>query len=85
MKFPWTSRIMACLPGHSPVELARFHRSMVPSDVHAVTADLDPAWEIYGEYQTHRRDLISDRPVLAVRPYAHGPRVHSNLELSRNA
>ena len=62
--FPYRARIMACLPGNSSVELARFQRPIVSSDVRFWTGGMDPAWEIWGEYRTHECDLISPRPHL---------------------
>jgi len=61
MNVPYLSRIMACLPGESPVELVRFHRKMAYSDWRSHVADLAPEWTFWAEYTMDECHCISPR------------------------
>ncbi len=57
----YTSRILAALAGHAPVELARFTRTITRHDIAAVTNGLSSAWEVFAEYVTPDRHTITPR------------------------
>lgn len=58
----YKARVMACLPGQQPIELARFvHRYYHPADFDAVTSDLDRAWETWLERTTANCKTITER------------------------
>lgn len=60
---PYYARIVACLPNHSPVELARFtDRKMFPHDYRSHTAELSPEWTAWAEYPLSDKQCVSDRP-----------------------
>lgn len=62
MTLPYTAKIMACLAGHTPIELARFTRRMYPSDVRAVTGEISRDWELWGEYPLADKHTMTSRP-----------------------
>ena len=43
---PYFCRIMACLPGHTPVELARFQRPLQTKEWVYWTSPLSKDWEV---------------------------------------
>lgn len=51
---------MARLPGHEPVEIARYDRAYAPADWNFMTREMDPAWEFWGEHRTP--DNYTDTP-----------------------
>ena len=64
MKLPYNVRIMACLPGHEPIEICRSKRPFAQSDWNYWTGDLDPAWRIWIEKAMLDTWTITRRPVL---------------------
>jgi hypothetical protein len=64
--FCYTTRIMACLTGHDPVELYRTRRDkpLQVAEINYITRDLDSAWEWWIERVQQERHLISSRPKL---------------------
>lgn len=68
MTIPYHFRIMAALPGHSPIELFRASRRYLQADWDWHTRDLSPEWECWVEYTLADRDTITPRPQPARRP-----------------
>ncbi len=62
MIHPYAVRIMAALPGHSPVELYRSKHRLLEAEWLFVTRGLDQAWEIWVETFCHDKHTISSRP-----------------------
>jgi len=65
---PYKWRIVACLPGHSPVELFRSQR---PYDNHAWahhTRDLSPEWMKWVEYTLADKECLTPRVHITRKP-----------------
>lgn len=54
-------RIMACLPGHAPVELYRSRRKYEQNYWDTYTKDLDRAWVCWTEHRMRSQDTITRR------------------------
>ena len=54
-------RIMACLPGHQPVELYRSRRKYNQSYWNAVTGGLDRSWSRWCEHRMPNEHTITRR------------------------
>lgn len=58
---PYTFRIMACLPGHDPVELFRTRHKYEQSYWTSWTRDLSPEWTCWVEHRLDDRFTITPR------------------------
>jgi hypothetical protein len=58
----YTFRIMAALPGHTPVELFRASRHYAQADWNYWTRDLAPEWQAWVEYTLADKHCVSERP-----------------------
>lgn len=61
MIFPYSVRIMAQLPGHSPVELYRSADRLYPKVFRGWTAELSPEWTVWTEHRMRNIDTITPR------------------------
>ena len=62
-KFPYRARVMICYGDGAPMELHRFSRPPVPSDVSYWTRDRETDGHVYIEYHCQPSELISERPI----------------------
>lgn len=67
MTTPYYARIMAALPGHAPVELARFKRAISNYDRRTWLNDLSPEWIITEERVCFR--TLTPRPETQTREH----------------
>lgn len=49
--FPYSARIMGCLPGHDPVEIFRTSGILTPREFRFYTRDTAPEWEFWVEHR----------------------------------
>lgn len=80
MTFPYSVRILACLNGDTPIELARFTGPIHPHAIRALTSDLSPEWEVFGEYPMRDADTLTARPGTKRHSY---PTTHSSRGVRR--
>lgn len=61
MSRPYQFRIMACLPGHAPVELFRSKAKYNPSYWRSYAQELDGAWLRWVEHRLPDNHCMTDR------------------------
>ncbi len=78
MSPPYNYRILAALPGDSPVELFRDTRPYSQAAWNFVTRELDRAWECWAEYTLADKHCLTERPpIRQYKPPGPKLRVHA--------
>lgn len=65
------ARIMAALPGHSPVEWFRSKGPIQPKEWLKWTSDINPAWDVWVESTTTKRTRLRDLTTGSTEHQAH--------------
>ena len=76
---PYHSRIMACLPGHTPTEIVRFNHPMTPKEWSSWVGPMSRDWELWAEWRTPDRHTVSERVYISRKG---NPKTNGEVELT---